>query len=215
MYKKIILTLLFIFPIFSFAITVTPNSGTEKTQIQVTNLREVFDESFGSWIGIFQKNISNSGTYFSPWPASLAGYGLCGYVGDSRIGAWPDLLQFNIDAYSGYTRHCDFYGSKDFKIVQVSLVSGIATFDVANYTVTNFISAGSFSFLANNADNAFKDTTGTTMGASVGWVGNNLTEIFIGGGLSLLYYLRWWIVALILLSAIVYFSFRAYLFFRT
>lgn len=75
---------------------------------------------------------------------------------------------------------------------------------------------GDFSFagLILSANTEFASTSGFTMAAAVGFVDDNLIKLFIGSGMSVLYNLRYWIVALIIIAAIVYFAFRAMRFTR-
>jgi hypothetical protein len=67
-----------------------------------------------------------------------------------------------------------------------------------------------------DADTGFGTATGLTDGISgvVTWAGTNLYMLFVGSGLAVLYNLRYWIVALVIISAIIYFAFRAFRFFR-
>lgn len=64
------------------------------------------------------------------------------------------------------------------------------------------------------ADSGYESTTGFTAAAAVAWTGDNLIKVFIGSGMSVLYYLRYWILALIIVALVVYFAFRAFVFFR-
>lgn len=64
------------------------------------------------------------------------------------------------------------------------------------------------------AETGFASTTGFQISDAVTWTGTNLLQVFIGSGLALLYELRYWIVALIILAGVVYFAYRAFLFFR-
>lgn len=66
------------------------------------------------------------------------------------------------------------------------------------------------------AETGFASTTGLTGGIAgvVTWTGTNLLQVFIGSGLALLYELRYWIVALVIIAGVVYFAYRAFLFFR-
>lgn len=68
--------------------------------------------------------------------------------------------------------------------------------------------------MINSATTSFLETTGFDIAAVVTWAGDNLIKVFIGSGLAVLYELRYWIVALIIISACVYFAFRAFQFFR-
>lgn len=68
--------------------------------------------------------------------------------------------------------------------------------------------------LISNASSTFNTTVGFSPAEAVNWVGTNLIMPFIGGGLDLLYELRYWIIALVVLSAIVYFAYRAFRFYR-
>ena len=65
-----------------------------------------------------------------------------------------------------------------------------------------------------SAQAGFASTTGFAMSDVVTWAGDNLIKVFIGSGLGILYELRWWIVALIVISIGVYFSYRAFRFMR-
>lgn len=64
------------------------------------------------------------------------------------------------------------------------------------------------------AESGFSSTTGFTVADTVDWAGDNLIKLFIGSGLSVLYNLRYWIVALDIIGAVVYFAYRAFRFFR-
>lgn len=68
--------------------------------------------------------------------------------------------------------------------------------------------------LVTDASTGFATTTGFSIASVVDWVGDNLITLFIGSGLSVLYNLRYWIVALVIIGAIVYFAYRAFRFFR-
>jgi hypothetical protein len=68
--------------------------------------------------------------------------------------------------------------------------------------------------LITDASTQFASTTGFSVSAVVQWAGDNLIKLFIGSGLSVLYELRYWIVALVIIAAVVYFSYRAFQFFR-
>ena len=68
--------------------------------------------------------------------------------------------------------------------------------------------------LISNATSSFATTTGFEMSSLVTWMADTLLKLFLGGGLSVLYELRYWIVALIVISIIVFFAFRAFRFYR-
>ncbi len=68
--------------------------------------------------------------------------------------------------------------------------------------------------LVANASSTFNTTVGFTPADAVDWTGTNLIKPFIGGGLDLLYELRYWIIALVVLSAIIYFAYRAFRFYK-
>lgn len=68
--------------------------------------------------------------------------------------------------------------------------------------------------LITTAETGFASTTGFAVSDVVTWTGTNLLDLFIGSGLSVLYELRYWIVALVIIAAIVYFAYRAFQFFR-
>ncbi len=64
------------------------------------------------------------------------------------------------------------------------------------------------------ATTTFETTTGFSLASVVTWVGDNLIKLFIGSGISALDALKGWIVALVLISLVVYFAYRAFRFFR-
>jgi hypothetical protein len=64
------------------------------------------------------------------------------------------------------------------------------------------------------AESGFASTTGFGITDVVTWSGDNLIKLFIGSGLAVLYNLRYWIVALVIIGAIVYFAYRAFRFFQ-
>lgn len=68
--------------------------------------------------------------------------------------------------------------------------------------------------LITTAQEGFASTTGFSVYSVVEWAGDNLIKLFIGSGLTVLYELRYWILALVILGAVVYFAYRAFGFFR-
>jgi hypothetical protein len=59
------------------------------------------------------------------------------------------------------------------------------------------------------AETGFASTTGFSIGDLVTWSADNLIKLFFGSMIAILYELRYWIVALIVITAIIYFSYRA------
>ena len=68
--------------------------------------------------------------------------------------------------------------------------------------------------LISTATSTFETTTGFSMDSLLTWSVDNLLKVFLGTGLAVLYTLRYWIVALIVIGIIVYFSFRGLGFFK-
>jgi hypothetical protein len=68
--------------------------------------------------------------------------------------------------------------------------------------------------LITSAEAGFASTTGFSVSSVVTWAGDNLIKLVIGSGLAVLYNLRYWIVALVIIGAVVYFAYRAFRFFR-
>jgi hypothetical protein len=66
--------------------------------------------------------------------------------------------------------------------------------------------------ILNSGETVFQNTTGATMGATVAWAGDSFIKIILGSGLAVLLALRYWIVALIIISLVVYFSYKYKLF---
>ncbi len=74
-------------------------------------------------------------------------------------------------------------------------------------------SAG-LSGLIDMATSSYQSTTGISMTDVTTWTSDNILKLFLGSGIATLYELRFWIVALMMFAAIVYFSFRALGFFK-
>jgi len=67
--------------------------------------------------------------------------------------------------------------------------------------------------MINTATSTFLTTTGFSFADVVDWM-SDLLKLVIGSGLGLLNAMLPWIIALVVISAIVYFLFRAFRFFR-
>jgi hypothetical protein len=65
-----------------------------------------------------------------------------------------------------------------------------------------------------SAQYSMESTTGFNVASTVAWTGDNLIKLFIGSGLAILYLLKGWIVAMVIIGAIIFFSYRAFRFFR-
>lgn len=64
--------------------------------------------------------------------------------------------------------------------------------------------------MISNTETGFLNTTGVTPSGVVSWTGDNLIKLFIGSGLGLLGSLAGWIVVLLIIYLIVFFSYRAF-----
>lgn len=69
--------------------------------------------------------------------------------------------------------------------------------------------------LINTATTTFETTTGFSLASVIDWMGDNLAKLFLGMGLGVLDGLKVWIVALIAITAIIYFAFRFIRFYRS
>lgn len=70
------------------------------------------------------------------------------------------------------------------------------------------------SLMLASASASMEATTGFNIQGVVQWAGENLIALFIGSGLAVLLALSGWLVALLILGAIIYFAYRAFRFFR-
>ena len=68
--------------------------------------------------------------------------------------------------------------------------------------------------LVGAATSTFQTTTGFTLDSTLSWAVTYFYDLFIGSGLAVLYELRGWIVAIIMIAAVVYFAYRLFQFFR-
>lgn len=65
--------------------------------------------------------------------------------------------------------------------------------------------------LVSDANDAFGSATGFDIPNTVSWVGSSFIGLFIGSGLAVLYNLRWWLIAILIITNIVTW---AYLYYR-
>lgn len=66
-----------------------------------------------------------------------------------------------------------------------------------------------------NATSSFQTTTGFSLDSVATWMWTNLAEPILGGGLAVLYTLRFYIIAVALLGVVVFFGFRLWKMWRT
>ncbi len=64
--------------------------------------------------------------------------------------------------------------------------------------------SGGFSGMLDEGETAYSNVTGESMGASVSWAGDNFIKPFIGSGLHVLFTLRHWIMALLVIYFLVF-----------
>ncbi len=67
---------------------------------------------------------------------------------------------------------------------------------------------GGFDGIINAASTHFASTTGFGIADAVTYMDINLIRLFMGSGLAVLYYLRYWIAVLIIIGSVIWFSFR-------
>ena len=68
--------------------------------------------------------------------------------------------------------------------------------------------------LVTNATTSFAATTGFSLSSVATWMWDTLLEPILGGGLAVLYTLRYYIIAMVLISIIVFFAYRAWKMYR-
>jgi hypothetical protein len=68
--------------------------------------------------------------------------------------------------------------------------------------------------LITQADSGFGSSTGFSINAITKYSGDNLTYVFMGSLLGIVFGLRFWIAAVLVIAAVLYFTRRAYQFFR-
>jgi len=64
--------------------------------------------------------------------------------------------------------------------------------------------------LLQQATSSFQTTTGFSLDSVVTWMWTNILDPILGGGLASIYELRYAIIALVLLTLIVFFAFKAW-----
>jgi len=204
---------IFLFPFFAFAYNtceVTPNggasysftvpSGTTHTWILYQNGRSV------DWGG---ENIDMF--------AYKSNATLLGSIDLDNLTGWNSYEFVKADG----TYHLIVFDSNDWNLWNYATAiadhSGIITstcdFIYPQEAVPESPSGdSSFSAMIGKSQGEFASTTGTSMGGAVMWAGSTFIGLFLGSGLAILWELRLWIVAMIVISALVYFAFRAFRF---
>ncbi len=98
------------------------------------------------------------------------------------------------------------------KIKKFGMNGGAATLAILLSPIAAF--ADTVDNVIASSSDGIEGVLGFGIGDGVSWMVTNLLVPFIGAGLAVLYNLRWPIVAVIALSIVVYFAFRAFGFFR-
>lgn len=92
--------------------------------------------------------------------------------------------------------------------VEVYDITGNITIESYDFVVSEGIVPPSVGYglsgLVENAEGGFSSTTGVTQGAAVTWAGGALIKPFLGSAFSILYYMRYWILAVIIIFLIMY-----------
>ena len=82
------------------------------------------------------------------------------------------------------------------------------------FTLSEGNTPGTLQQVVDNATTTFDQTTDPPLGDYLDWSATNFYDLFLGSGLAVLFYLRGWIVAILMIGALVYFAYRMFLFFR-
>lgn len=131
--------------------------------------------------------------------------------------------------FTGNTFNHTFTTTEDRNIIYVSLncvIDGNTTYAAgvlegpSNFTILEYVTpppppptGGTFSGMVDKGNTVMASTVGGSVADTVQWTGDSLIKVFIGSGLALLYELRYWIVGLMIISAVVFFAYRAFRFF--
>ena len=99
-------------------------------------------------------------------------------------------------------------------------IPGLGVTDINGFCVTDTPGdcaasyATSLQRVVDNAQDNFTTTTDPPLSTYVSWSAANFYDLFLGSGLAVLIYLRGWIVAIIMILAVIFFAYRMFLFFR-
>lgn len=148
-------------------------------------------------------------------------------------GVWKIGVGHNNPPYDSVTASGPNYYFPTWAGMGTEHITNMLTWDTItvdetdNYTVSGgWFSMGS---LLSNAYTGFEEAMGgredigeqefvtisETPGGAVSWTGETFTKPFMASGLSVLYEIRYWLVALVMISLIIFFSYRAFRFFRS
>lgn len=229
--KKILIIALFIFPFSSYAaftVDFVPNSITDRNEsfsIHVTGVAgdvgelALFDSNGRVLTGSIVGDNAQNFDYYPLDNVLLGDLEFNWFDGEASIG--------NIQVYiypNGTLSSCivnwdnasfeNELGASPSENLAIACSSFAYTSGTLLYGPQVEIQ-GAFITMVSEGDTVMTTVTGENMGAGVSWVGENFIKLFIGSGLALLSSMIGWIVALVIIGAIVYFAYRAFRFFRT
>lgn len=146
-----------------------------------------------------------------------AGYAI--YINDVQYGTTiPYTIARDLSAYEF---HNNLGVVSDLTACAGSNEGGMAYTDIScSLTDPNAGGGGggggtsTFTSYLTNVQAVIASTTGFSMAAVAIWAGDNLIKLFIGSGVAVLYELRYWLVAMMIIGAIILFAYRAFRFFR-
>lgn len=169
--------------------------------------------SYNSQTGILNAQCSGGGTYLLILEGSPNNGGasegidcVTGYVDFPMFDAYGDPLLNDYWLLETNTEIC--YDPVQLDFSQCLLEEYIGLVEIEE------ISTNGIQQLVNNGEQVFQSTTGESVGGAVDFVGDNFVKLFIGTAFSFLYRMWYWIIGLVIISSIVYFSYRAFRFFR-
>jgi hypothetical protein len=202
--KKYLLIIPFLFPLTSFAysFSFTPSSLSD-SEVFTTEVTADFSYDVGTDMFVMY---NPDGSYLSPFddeivPSPWIG-GAQDYFGVEALGDYTVILQDS--RVSCTTSYSDCLSDSGF----------IADLGVVLTVVAQSEQGSVLGAMITTAETGFQNTVGETPAGAVSWAGDNLILLFIGSGLAVLFNLRYWILALVIMATVLFFAYRAFRFFR-
>lgn len=93
--------------------------------------------------------------------------------------------------------------------------TGSGQLNLISFALQPYAATGTLAYMVSQSQNQFSVTTDPPLASFVGWSASNFYDLFLGSGLAVLFYLRGWLVAMIMIGAIIYFVYRFFIFFKS
>lgn len=195
--KKIILLLFLFIPLYTSAL-ITPSVPSPSPHYDYIHI--TFSCSVGNTVSFYNSGGGRNGTFLCNGIDFLT-------ATDMDIGETYTLAECksSIPASDCYGGSTDLYSG---------MLTDTGYISSRNYEVIDDIQSAGMALYIQNSRANFEATTGFNVNGVIAWAGDNLLRPIIGMVFLYLYGLRFWLIVLITFSALIYFTYRAFRFYK-